>query len=268
MSPTSTAAVQGTSTVSGRSAVPRVSPLNPLRAEITKLFSVRSSAVYAILLTGSLYGPVTLVALLSEGSPDLDWSTLLTGLPIFQLIAVIFASSGTAGDIRNHMHAQAFLTQHGRWQWVIAKVTVTAVFTAVTYAVGTALAVGIGGVLGGHLVLGTGVHMVTVGLVTSVLFAAMCVGLACILRGQVASVAVPVAWMLVIDGMLGMAAGSIDLFRPLAAVAPVQRMNQLMGGSDPLDLGLSTAVCYLVIVGWFVVLTGAGLWRDRRTDVR
>ncbi|MDN6661715.1 ABC transporter permease [Corynebacterium variabile] len=240
---------------------------NALRAETTKLFSLRSSLVYAILLTGSLFGPVTLIALFGDDA-TLDWSTILFGLQIFMLVAVIFAAATTAGDIRNHMHAQAFLTQAGRWQWVAAKITVTAAFTAVTYVLGTVLAIGVGAALGGTLSLGTDTFIPVVGLVTNVLFAAMSVGLACVIRSQVASVAVPVAWLLVIDGMLGMAAESIGIFRPLAAIAPMQRQTQLLGGEDPLGFGFSTAVCYLIIIAWFAALAALGLWRNHRVDVR
>lgn len=245
-----------------------MSLINALRAETTKLLSLRSSLVYAILLAGSLFGPVTLLCLFSSDSPELDWETLFFGLAIFQLIAVIFAAATTAGDIRNHMHAQAFLTQAGRWQWVTAKVISTAVFTAVTFAIGTALALGAGAVLGGTLELGADPHVLLIGFVSTVLFAAMSVGLACVIRGQVASVAVPVAWILVIDGMVGMAADSIEFFRPLAAIAPVQRMNQVYYGEDTLGLGISTVVCYLIIVAWFAALTAFGLWRNHRVDVR
>lgn len=240
---------------------------NALRAETTKLLSLRSSLVYAILLTGSLFGPVTLIALFGDDA-TLDWSRILFGLQIFMLVAVIFAAATTAGDIRNHMHAQAFLTQAGRWQWVAAKITVTAVFTAVTYVLGTVLAIGVGAALGGTLSLGTDTFIPVVGLVTNVLFAAMSVGLACVIRSQVASVAVPVAWLLVIDGMLGMAAESIGIFRPLAAIAPMQRQTQLLGGEDPLGFGFSTAVCYLIIIAWFAALAALGLWRNHRVDVR
>ena len=240
---------------------------NALRAETTKLFRLRSSLVYAILLTGSLFGPVTLIALFGDDA-TLDWSTILFGLQIFMLVAVIFAAATTAGDIRNHMHAQAFLTQAGRWQWVAAKITVTAVFTAVTYVLGTVLAIGVGAALGGTLSLGTDTFIPVVGLVTNVLFAAMSVGLACVIRSQVASVAVPVAWLLVIDGMLGMAAESIGIFRPLAAIAPMQRQTQLLGGEDPLGYGFSTAVCYLIIIAWFAALAALGLWRTHRVAVR
>lgn len=241
--------------------------LNSLRSETTKLFSMRSTLVYAILLAGSLFGPVTLMGLFGD-RPDFDWSTITFGYQIFLLIAVVFAAATTAGDIRNHMHAQAFLTQRGRWEWVVAKMLTTAVFIAVLYLVGTALSLGVAAVLGSGTDLGTGLSMFYVPLVGSVIFSAMTVGLACVIRSQVAAVAVPVAWVLLIDSMLGFAAEQIEAFRPLAAIAPVQRQDQLISGADPLGLGISTVVCYLIIVAWFLVLAGLGLWRNSSADVR
>ncbi|MDN6705271.1 ABC transporter permease [Corynebacterium glyciniphilum] len=241
--------------------------LNSLRSENTKLFSMRSTLVYAILLAGSLFGPVTLMGLFGD-RPDFDWSTITFGYQIFLLIAVVFAAATTAGDIRNHMHAQAFLTQRGRWEWVVAKMLTTAVFIAVLYLVGTALSLGVAAVLGSGTDLGTGLSMFYVPLIGSVIFSAMTVGLACVIRSQVAAVAVPVAWVLLIDSMLGFAAEQIEAFRPLAAIAPVQRQDQLISGADPLGLGISTVVCYLIIVAWFLVLAGLGLWRNSSADVR
>ncbi|OLT55075.1 hypothetical protein BJF89_02045 [Corynebacterium sp. CNJ-954] len=241
--------------------------LYALRSEITKLFSMRSTVVYAILLTGSLFGPVTLMGLFGD-RPDFDWSTITFGYQIFLLIAVVFAAATTAGDIRNHMHAQAFLTQRGRWGWVAAKMLTTAVFIAVLYLVGTALSLGVAAVLGSGTDLSTGLSMFYVPLIGSVIFSAMTVGLACVIRSQVAAVAVPVAWVLLIDSMLGFAAEQIEAFRPLAAIAPVQRQDQLISGADPLGLGISTVVCYLIIVAWFLVLAGLGLWRNSSSDVR
>ena len=241
--------------------------LNSLRSENTKLFSMRSTLVYAILLAGSLFGPVTLMGLFGD-RPDFDWSTITFGYQIFLLIAVVFAAATTAGDIRNHMHAQAFLTQRGRWEWVVAKMLTAAVFIAVLYLVGTALSLGVAAVLGSGTDLGTGLSMFYVPLIGSVIFSAMTVGLACVIRSQVAAVAVPVAWVLLIDSMLGFAAEQIEAFRPLAAIAPVQRQDQLISGADPLGLGISTVVCYLIIVAWFLVLAGLGLWRNSSADVR
>ncbi|AHW63668.1 ABC transporter permease [Corynebacterium glyciniphilum] len=241
--------------------------LNSLRSETTKLFSMRSTLVYAILLAGSLFGPVTLMGFFGD-SPDFDWSTITFGYQIFLLIAVVFAAATTAGDIRNHMHAQAFLTQRGRGEWVVAKMLTTAVFVAVLYLVGTALSLGVAAVLGSGMDLGTGLSMFYVPLLGSVIFSAMTVGLACIIRSQVAAVAVPVAWVLLIDSMLGFAAEQIEAFRPLAAIAPVQRQDQLISGADPLGLGISAMVCYLIIVAWFLVLAGLGLWRNSSSDVR
>lgn len=240
-----------------------------LRSETTKLFSLRSTLVYAILLAGSLFGPVTLMVLFSsEDQAVLEWSKIGFGYQIFQLIAVIFAAATTAGDIRNYMHAQAFLTQRGRWQWVGAKIIVTSVFVAVLYLLGTVLSLGAGAALGADLVLSGGQTAIYVPLIGSVAFAAVAVGLACVIRSQVGAVAVPVAWMLLIDGLLGEAAETMEVFRPLAMIAPGQRQEQLISGTDPLELGLTTLACYAIIVGWFVVASAVGLWRNQRADVR
>ena len=151
---------------------------NALRSETTKLLSLRSTLVYTILMAGSLFGTATLIVLFSSGDPvTMDWAKLGYGYQIFQLIAVVFAAT-TAGDIRNHLHAQAFLTQRGRWQWVGAKIIVTMVFVAASYLVGTALSLGISAALGAELILGAGETAFYVPLIGSMVFAAVSVGLA------------------------------------------------------------------------------------------
>ncbi|MGO1948582.1 MAG: hypothetical protein ACTH1D_03060 [Mycobacteriaceae bacterium] len=58
--------------------------INSLRSETTKLLSMRSTIVYAVLLAGSLFGPVTLVMWFSnESNPVASWSTLSSGAMIF-----------------------------------------------------------------------------------------------------------------------------------------------------------------------------------------
>ena len=242
---------------------------NSLRSETTKVLSMRSTLVYTILLTGSLFGPVTLYMWFS-GAEDrtVDWALLSTGAAIFQVVAVVFAAATTAGDIRNHMHAQAFLTQRARSLWVLSKVVVTAVFTALTYLVGTGLAMVSARVCGGQLDLGAETGQFAANLVGCVVFASLTVGLACVVRSQVGAVALPIVWLMVVEGMLALAAGRYEWLRPVVAVSPGQRQMQLAYGMDQLDLGISTAGCYLILVGWFVVMTGLGLWRNQRADVR
>ncbi|MDN6387835.1 MAG: ABC transporter permease, partial [Corynebacterium sp.] len=96
--------------------------LNALRSETTKVLSMRSSVVYTILMVGSLSAPVALFMIFAD-APDqvVDWALLSAGAMIFQIVAIIFAAATTAGDIRNHMHAQAFLTQSDRSLWILAK---------------------------------------------------------------------------------------------------------------------------------------------------
>ena len=243
--------------------------LNALRSETTKVLSMRSSVVYTILMVGSLSAPVALFMIFAD-APDqvVDWALLSAGAMIFQIVAIIFAAATTAGDIRNNMHAQAFLTQSDRSLWILAKVVVTMVFTAVAYLVGTALALVAGLAFGGTAELGTGVAQFGASLLGSVVFAAVSVGLAAVIRSQVGAVALPIVWLMVIEGMLAMATGRYEWLRPVAALAPGLRQGQLAYGADPYELGVSTFGCYVILVGWVVVMTGLGLWRNARTDVR
>jgi ABC-2 type transport system permease protein len=244
--------------------------LHALRSETTKLFSMRSTVVYAILLTGALYGPVVLATLFSSETPTFEWADLMNGAMIFIMVAIVFAASTTAGDIRNHMHAQAFLTQPGRITWVTAKLLVTLVFTFVTYVVGVALSVGAAAAFGANLSLDLGGAFTPVWsyLLGGIAFPLMAVGLACVLRSPVVSVAVPTVWFLLIDGMIGETATHIEAFRPLAAIAPGERLAQLATGYDRVGLGLDSLTCVAVLVVWVVVLSAVGLWRNQRSDVR
>lgn len=57
------------------------STVHAVRAETTKLFSTRSTIVYAVLLAGSLFGPVTLVAVFSEPGLAMNWGPLQCSAP-------------------------------------------------------------------------------------------------------------------------------------------------------------------------------------------
>ncbi|WP_145943282.1 ABC transporter permease [Corynebacterium glyciniphilum] len=244
--------------------------INALRSETTKLLSMRSTLVYAILLTGALYGPVVLATLFSSETPTFEWADLMNGAMIFIMVAIVFAASTTAGDIRNHLHAQAFLTQRSRAGWVTAKILVTLVFAFITYVAGVALTVGAAAVLGANLSLDGGGAFTPVWsyLLGGVAFPLMAVGLACVLRSPVVSVAVPTVWFLLIDGMIGETATHIEAFRPLAAIAPGERLAQLATGYDRVGLGIDDMTCIAILVVWVVVLSAVGLWRNQRADVR
>ena len=95
--------------------------MNALRSELIKLSSLRSSLIYFILLTGSLYGPIVLQGLLdSTMDMSLTWTALLSGGIIFQVLAVIYGAFSASSDLNNRLHGQAFLTQPNRWNWLVA----------------------------------------------------------------------------------------------------------------------------------------------------
>lgn len=66
---------------------------NALRSEWTKMASLRSTWIFAVLLAGSVVGPVVLIGLFMGEATSVDWSRLLVGSGIFSMIAVAFAGS-------------------------------------------------------------------------------------------------------------------------------------------------------------------------------
>ena len=92
--------------------------MNVVRSEIAKLTSLRSTWVYAILLVGSIAGPVVLMGLFaSDSTTDFYWNDLLIAGDLFQMLAIIYAAASTSRDLAHGMHGQAFLTQPQRWNW-------------------------------------------------------------------------------------------------------------------------------------------------------
>ena len=64
--------------------------MNVVRSEIAKLTSLRSTWVYAILLVGSIAGPVVLMGLFaSDSTTDFYWNDLLIAGDLFQMHAII-----------------------------------------------------------------------------------------------------------------------------------------------------------------------------------
>ncbi|HIW95462.1 MAG TPA: ABC transporter permease [Candidatus Corynebacterium gallistercoris] len=243
--------------------------MNALKSEFTKLASVRSTLIYAILLTGALYGPVVLKGLLDQPSDTpTGWSDLLLGAPIFQMIVIIMAASFTGGEIKNRMNAQAFLTQSHRMNWLVAKMIVLAFYTLGTLLLGVALAVGAASVLGVNMGFGLEQQYLTTSLVTFPLLVMAAVGITALLRSQVAGIALPILLMLVVEPLLQTAANSISVLRPLAAIMPNSILTNLSYGVDVHPHAASGSAAVLVLVGWLIATVAAGLWSNATRDVQ
>lgn len=237
--------------------------LNALRSEWIKQSTLRSTAVYLVLLVGSLFGPVVLMGLLNSdsfGDEPQTWDLLLQGVFIFVAIAVSFAASRTTSDIKNHMTAQAFLTQQGRWQSLAAKLVVLTGIVVTAYILGVALIVASVKVFGGSVDT-ENISQIFAALALGVTASAVGVGLGAFLRSSIAAVALPLVWLFVGETLIQAASGSHKIFEPVAKILLTENYSKL-GSAESIGMALA------VFAGWIVVFGAAGFVSNQLRDVK
>lgn len=238
--------------------------LDALRSEILKQSTLRSTAVYAVLLLGSLFGPIVLIGLTSgdsfSGEPQ-RWSDLYAGFFIFLAITVALCASRTTSDIKNRMTAQAFLTQEGRWQSLVAKAVVFTGFVTACFLAGTVLIWLSVAAFGGSIESGDVAAPIFARLALVVTLALVSIGFGALVRSNITAIALPLVWLLVGEQLIAMAAENISLFRPLRDVLLSTSMQHL-------DQGDAVAGAIAVLVGWIAVFGVAGLASNQLRDVR
>ncbi|WP_408925264.1 ABC transporter permease [Corynebacterium sp. YSMAA1_1_F7] len=242
-----------------------------ISSEVTKLLSLRSTWIYVILFTGSLYGPVTLYLLFSDAEGlYLNWPDLLIGGMIFLMISIIFGASTTGGDISNRMTAHAFLTQKGRSAWLLARALVAAVFVELNYILGLALSWVVVTVFPAGHFTGEDQLLMWGYAVAAPAFAVMAVGIAALLRNRVGAIALPLVWMLVVEGLLYAGSEKISFLKTLYHLSPgsrVQDMQAWIYTPDHSDM-VSPGFGFAVMIAWMVVLLALGLYSNKVRDVK
>ncbi|MHC9572452.1 ABC transporter permease [Corynebacterium diphtheriae] len=252
---------------------------NALKSEWTKLMSLRSTAVYFILITGALYGPMVLLVGLADTSSGVDWSSLLVGWGIAVAISTAFAGASVAGELDDHMHAHAYLTQNSRSTWIAAKSVVYTVFLAITFAIGIGLAVAVAQVFPDSSFSGGETTDLFIALFHAIIFGSFAFAIGMLTRSKVAAVAFPLAWMLVIDQLIPLAASKIEAATFLWLLSPRPRSGQLAdtiagtvetGMEHGFELGQIQPDWFnvAVIAGWVVVATVSVFAVNRVRDIR
>lgn len=202
--------------------------LSALKAETLRLLTLRSTLVYAILLTGALYGPPVLVVLLGEGNSTYTASDIGQFAMIFMIVAIVFAGSSTAGEIRRGSLGVTFLSQRHRWVSYFARLIVAAVYISVLYVIGLILAWGVF-VAGSDTVDLSDGGWAYLGLVLVQIlsFVFITSGIAALTRSTAAAIALPLAWLLLIESLL--ASVPIKAFENIAQWTPLQNWSFLLG---------------------------------------
>lgn len=248
--------------------------INALRSETTKLLTLRSTWIWVILLTGSLYGPAVLINLFSSEGSEFTWEFVLPGAVIFAMLSVSFAASGTAGEFNDRMYAQAFLTQPRRSLWLNARILVVSGFLLINYLVGVALVYLVFLVMPLNRLLNEEAMVILRDGVLFLVFSFIAMGLAVVTRSRVAAMGIPLAWFLIIEQLIGVAASHLNAFVPLWLITPGERISQLAKYGKGYPEGWNFAevqpLAYNIglIVVWIVVPLAMGLWVNSKRDVR
>lgn len=254
---------------------------NALRSEWTKLKSLRSTWVYAVLLVGSIAAPTMLFSVAADHGMTVSWSMLLVGAVIFNMIAIAFAGSTAAGEYNDQMHAHAFLTQDRRSLWLSARFLLTVILLAACWVLGIAIAYAAVAVSPVVSFEGGQTYYIFTSLLGFVVFSLISMSLGVLTKSRVAAVAIPLVWLLVVENMLGYAASAFSALRPIWLVAPGERIQQLapqLSGimTNPerphigFEAGMTQPLWFnvLVVVAWIVLAIAAAQWANAKRDVK
>lgn len=255
--------------------------MNALRSEWTKLASLRSTWIFAILLVGSMFGPVVLMGLLAEQGTVLDWTMMTIGTMLFVMIAIAFSGSTLAGEYNDQMHAHAFLTQDRRSLWLLARGLLTIVFLAVCWSLGVGIAYLATVVSPKVSFEGGSFEDFIVAVLTFGVFSVIAMSLGVLTRSRVAAVAVPLVWLLVVEKLLVLAVSATAFALPFWLAAPGERISQLSsqlvsGIANPEAPGIgytpdtSQPMWFnaIVLVAWVVVAIAAAHVVNAKRDVK
>lgn len=176
-----------------------------IRAETRRILSLRSTMVFAALLIACCFGPIIVMGVVHdpEYRGPIDAGDLGKCVSIFHVLAIVFAGTHTATEIRSGSTAISFLTQRSRWFSLAAQHLTESVFLVVAYVIGMS-----GAVLAA-LLYPDGLDMATRGwsylgiyLVVVLLWASMGASIAVISRSVATAVAVPITWMLLVEQLV------------------------------------------------------------------
>lgn len=239
--------------------------LSALKSELLRLLTLRSTLVYAVLLTGTLYGPPVLIVALDSGSESPTYTAADLGQfsVIFMIVAIVFAGASTAGEIRRGSLGVTFLTQRSRWVSYLARAVVVCLFVALNFIVGMALALGVFKVGSAQVDLsGGGVAYLALNLLSLLSFVLITMGLAAVTRSTSAAIALPLAWLLFIESLF--ASVPIKAFQEVAQWLPLVNWSYLFGtvyppaasefithGSGPAIAAVSVSTAIFLGGGWY-----------------
>ncbi len=241
-----------------------------IRSEFRKITSVRSP--WLLLAAGPLIVVAGVTGLIQSGGNVRDPATVRQALAhagLAAIITLLFGIVAVAGEYRHGSITDTFLSCPDRRRVIGAKLAVYGLVGAAAGLVSSAVAVGVTAAWwaakGGSFRLSGTDTWLTLGggLAACFAFAVIGVGLGALVRNLAGAVALALAWIALVEGIVGQLIGS-----GLARWLPFYASEAL----DRTDLGGATRLLPqwgggLVLLGYAAVFAGAAVVTTLRRDV-
>ena len=195
-----------------------------IRTEVLKLRTVRGP--WLLLAAGPLFVLAGISGLVASGGNLHDPATqakALAHVGLASIFPLVFGILAVAGEYRHKTITDTYLTTPARGRVIAAKLAVYPVFGALSgtacAVAGLAVAAAWWSAKGAPFGWGDSAMWATIagGIAWNAAFAAMGVGLGALVRNLVAAIAVALAWIAVIEGVVGQLIGNLARWLPFYA---------------------------------------------------
>ncbi len=244
--------------------------LMALNSELRKITTIR--APWLLLAGGPLIVVAGISGLVESGGNVHDPATqakALSHVGLAAIITLVFGIVAVAGEYRHGTITDSYLSFPGRRQVIGAKLAVYGVAGAAAGLVSSAVALAV--IAAWWSAKGSALHLSAAGtwqalvggVAANVGFAVVGVGLGALIRNLAAAITVALAWIALVEGIVGQLVGSgLARWLPLNASEALDRAS--LFGSSPL---LSQWAGGLVLLAYAAVFAVAAVVTTLRRDV-
>ncbi|MDO4241631.1 MAG: hypothetical protein Q4C71_03765 [Microbacteriaceae bacterium] len=263
--------------------------INAVRAEITKLMSLRTTIVYVILfwLLVPTFMLLGYFAFATTKNPTftIDFENLMRFVSLLTVIAVSQLGNTGAANISHGMTAHAFLTQDRRSLWLKANLLVNLSFAFGLSVLSILTCIGLGAVLPRASLQLDDTYHIPSAVLTLLFYGIFAYVVGIVLRNRTAAVVVPLACVMVVSPILTLFSRMVPTFNWITYFDPATMIDQIkdvltpnakygmpttglpsvgFGGGDLRPVWFNVTVLIVMIVAMLVF----AFWANSRRDAK